>query len=225
MLGRFLLALAALSLAACDGDDNDQTTGWPPPRQPTGQVTNPASWEIGPPIRQKAGLPKSPSRSPEGLWQFDFPHPTQQVGTIHYLTFVHGPLVGKTGLSIRFRIDAQPDVAIRPRDYPTKTGTLTLYFQRHGDPWTANDQYETYRWYCSKRLQLIAGEQTVSCPFDEPIWKAILRSNSTTAPEAFRDAIANAQRVGFVLGGGDGAGHGVYATGPARFTLLDYRIE
>ena len=44
------------------------------------------------------------------------------------------------------------------------------------------------------------------------------------APAQFADALANAERVGFVFGGGLSAGHGVYATGPARFHLLSFRI-
>jgi hypothetical protein len=38
-------------------------------------------------------------------------------------------------------------------------------------------------------------------------------------------ALAAADRVGFVLGCGDGYGHDVFATGPARLTVTDFRVE
>jgi hypothetical protein len=50
-------------------------------------------------------------------------------------------------------------------------------------------------------------------------------SSARSSPAAFRAAIANADQVGFVLGGGDGFGHGVFATGPARLVVTDFRVE
>ncbi|MBA3729320.1 MAG: hypothetical protein H0W92_00715 [Sphingomonas sp.] len=46
-----------------------------------------------------------------------------------------------------------------------------------------------------------------------------------TNPMGFRSALANADEVGFVLGGGDGLGHGVFATGRARLIVTSFRIE
>jgi hypothetical protein len=56
-------------------------------------------------------------------------------------------------------------------------------------------------------------------------WTAIESSTARTAPAAFREAIAAADQVGFVLGGGDGYGHGVFATGPARLIVTEFRVE
>jgi hypothetical protein len=56
-------------------------------------------------------------------------------------------------------------------------------------------------------------------------WTAVQRSSARNNPAAFRAAIAASDQVGFVLGGGDGYGHGVTATGPARLTILDFRVE
>jgi hypothetical protein len=50
-------------------------------------------------------------------------------------------------------------------------------------------------------------------------------SSARTNPAAFRAALAEADQVGFVLGGGDGYGHGVFATGPARIVVTDFRVE
>lgn len=38
-------------------------------------------------------------------------------------------------------------------------------------------------------------------------------------------AMNDAGRIGFVLGGGDGLGHGIYATGPARLVVKSFQIE
>jgi hypothetical protein len=52
-----------------------------------------------------------------------------------------------------------------------------------------------------------------------------MTSNAYSNRYGFSDALANADQVGFVLGGGDGFGHGVYATGPARLIVTDFRVE
>jgi len=56
-------------------------------------------------------------------------------------------------------------------------------------------------------------------------WTAVERSSARTNPGAFAAALAEADQVGFVLGGGDGYGHGVFATGPARIVVTDFRVE
>ena len=52
-----------------------------------------------------------------------------------------------------------------------------------------------------------------------------MTSSARTNPAGFRAALAEADQVGFVLGGGDGFGHGVYATGPARLVVTEFRVE
>jgi hypothetical protein len=52
-----------------------------------------------------------------------------------------------------------------------------------------------------------------------------MTSSARSNPSGFRDAILNADEVGFVLGGGDGYGHGVYATGRARLVVTEFRVE
>jgi hypothetical protein len=56
-------------------------------------------------------------------------------------------------------------------------------------------------------------------------WTAVRTSSAKTNPAAFRDAVADADQVGFVLGGGDGFGHGAYATGPARLIVTEFTVE
>lgn len=56
-------------------------------------------------------------------------------------------------------------------------------------------------------------------------WTAIETSSARTQPAAFRDALLNADQVGFVMGGGDGYGHGAYATGRARLVVTQFSVE
>jgi hypothetical protein len=55
-------------------------------------------------------------------------------------------------------------------------------------------------------------------------WTAVQTSNAVNNSAAFRDAVRDAERVGFTFGGGNGYGHGVYATGPARFVLTGLQV-
>ena len=157
---------------------------------------------------------------------FDFPQPNQATGHVHYLTFRHGSLVGKSRITLRYRIDAAEGVRIVPKDYPEGIGALTLYFQRRGDNWGAQGSYQYYRWYASAQTvrPLVAGENTITVSLND-VWTPVLTGNSLDAPDAFASAKADADRVGFVFGGGDGLGHGVYATGPARFTIIGYEVQ
>ncbi len=70
------------------------------------------------------------------------------------------------------------------------------------------------------RLQLVGQLGTVS-----PHHRVPASPSASSNPEAFRDALPEGDQVGFVLGGGDGYGHGVFATGRARLVVTDFRVE
>lgn len=184
-------------------------------------------WEIGPitPTRNySVGMPLSPLPHPDG-WSFDFPQPDKAAGHVHYLTFKHGPLTGKTRIVLRYRIEAEAGVQIYPTNYPGAASTLTMYFQRRGDDWSGKGKFEAYRWWSTFRhhVPLTPGEHELSVGLDEN-WTAVQSSTAANNPKAFRDAIRDTERVGFTFGGGDGYGHGVYATGPARFVLTGFEV-
>ncbi len=233
MFDHLLAALASLAMGG----------GHPAPPAPSAQAyasaqyatararaSRPAarsSWEIGPFIRGRdysVGMPPAPTATAHG-WFFDFPG---EEGDVHYVTTTTGSLAGKSRIVLRYRIDAAPGVAFVARGNPNAVATLSLYFQRAGDNWSGRRQFEHFRWYALEsagRVPLSPGEHEASLPLDPRSWKSVMSSTGADVPEAFRDALANASRVGFVLGGSGGAGHGVYATGPARFTLLSFRVE
>ena len=189
-------------------------------------VSNPGAWQIGPVIRGRnysRGAPLRPTPRRGGGFQIDLP---RAPGSVHYVTFRHGSLAGKSRIVMRYRIEAAPGVRIAPPSAPQGAGMITLYFQRAGDNWSARGRYETYRWYATFATQspLTPGDHQMVAPLDGN-WTAVETSSARTNPAAFREAIAHADQVGFVLGGGDGYGHGVFASGRARLIVTQFRIE
>jgi hypothetical protein len=212
------LSLAVLPLTAA-------TAG--KPRSATVDPMDASVWEIGPILSGhnfSLNMPASPSPHPDG-WSFDFPQPSKEAGHVHYVTFPHGSLKGKSGIVLRYRIEAEPGVQILPQEYPTTPSTLTLYFQRRGDNWSGKGAFEHYRWWATFRVHmpLTPGEHQLTVRLDEN-WTSVMGSSAADNPRAFRAAISDAERVGFTFGGGGAAGHGVYATGPARFVLTGFEI-
>lgn len=187
---------------------------------------NPGAWVIGPIVRgqnRSRGMPLHPSPGPGGGWHVDFP---QAPGSVHYVTFRHGSLAGKSRIVMRYRVEAAPGVRILPATAPALPSIITLYFQRGGDNWSGRGWFETYRWYATFASQspIAPGQHQIVAPLSGN-WTAVRTSSARNNPAAFREAINTADQVGFVLGGGDGYGHGVFATGPARIVVTDFRVE
>ncbi|CAA9498814.1 MAG: hypothetical protein AVDCRST_MAG91-935 [uncultured Sphingomonadaceae bacterium] len=182
-------------------------------------------WVIGPIIKGRnysRGMPLHPSPGRGGAFQIELP---QAPGSVHYVTFPHGSLSGKKRIVMRFRIVGDPGVRIVPRGYPQWTAKITPYFQRRGDNWTGRGRFETYRWYATFASKAaVPGEHQVIVPLNGN-WTAVEGSSARSNPVAFREALSDAGEVGFVLGGGDGYGHGAYAIGRARLIVTSYRIE
>ncbi|HEV2597628.1 hypothetical protein [Sphingopyxis sp.] len=215
MKRRSLLAIACLSIlaapaaiAAAQGGDG---------------------WEIGPVIRGKnysPGMPPAP-RPTSGGFTFDFPAPDAAAGHVHYVTFRPGSLAGKSRMIVRYRIDAAPGTRFVPQEIPKLPAAISLYLQRRGDNWTGRGRYEDYRWYSpAASVRVIApGVHEISVRLDDPDWISVKAKTSGSLPGAMQAAVDDADRVGLTFGAlGDGRGHGVFATAPARFTLLSFRI-
>ena len=187
---------------------------------------DPAAWTIGPIVRGRnysQGMPLHPAPRRGGGWQIDLP---RAPGSVHYVTFRHGPLAGRSRIVMRYRIEADPGVRIIAASDGRSPSAITLYFQRGGDNWSGRGRFETYRWYATfaTRTPILPGRYEMVAPFDGP-WTAVETSSARTSPAAFRAALAGADQVGFVLGGGDGYGHGIFATGRARLIVTDFRVE
>lgn len=184
------------------------------------------AWEIGPIIRGKNysyRMPLRPDNTRAGP-SFAIPGPTAADGHVHYLTVPTGPLAGARRISLRYRIDAAPGTRFVPQESPQLPATLSLYFQRAGDGWTVRQP--DWRWYApaNRTMALRPGTHSVSIGLDED-WVAMTGPGAHANPRGFAEALADTARVGFVFGSEGGRGHGVYATAPARFTILDFRVE
>ncbi|HEX4736975.1 MAG TPA: hypothetical protein VH331_05380 [Allosphingosinicella sp.] len=211
--------LAVLLLAGCG---NGAEAGG----QARADGSGPDQWTIGPIIdgrNYSKGVPLHPIPGPAGAWHIDLP---QAPGSVHYVTFRHGSLAGKTRIVMRYRVDADPGVRIVPLTGPNQPSIITLYFQRSGDDWSGVGPFEAYRWYATfaSQMPIAPGEHEMVAPLSGN-WTAVERSSAKTQPGAFRAAVMEADQVGFVLGGGTGYGHGVYATGRARLTILAFKVE
>lgn len=189
-------------------------------------VPGASSWTVGPITpngNHSRGVPLHPRPGPGPAWHIDLPGPG---GSVNYVTFRHGSLAGKRRMVMSYRVEAAPGVQIVPRTAPQMPSIITLYFQRAGDNWSGRGPFEAYRWYATfaSQMPISSGTHTIVAPFSGK-WTAVMSSTSLSNPAAFRAALANAGQVGFVLGGGDGFGHGVFATGPARLIVTDFRVE
>ena len=187
------------------------------------------AWEIGPVTPRRnysVNMPLHPAPHPQGGFYFDIPYPVAAAGHVHYVTFRHGSLEGKSRIVLRYRLETAPGVQLVPtKERPGVPSILSIYFQRAGDNWSGRGPFEAYRWFSTFRTHspITPGEHELSVRLDEG-WTAVQTSSVRTNPAAFRDAVQNADRVGFVFGGGDGYGHGVYATGPARFVVTSFKV-
>lgn len=190
----------------------------------------PASdWEIGPWIRGKnysVGMPLRPAPTRTG-WTFDFPATSRADGHVHYLTFDPGSLAGKSRIVVRYRVDAERGARFVPQEHQDLPGTVSLFFQRRGDNWNAKGRYEHFRWYApGASVQPIErGTHTMVVSLHDPGWISVLGKTADKNPAAFQAALNDTSRVGLVFGSEAARGHGVFATAPARFELIDFRIE
>ena len=215
---RDLLFSAALIAGAAAG------TGAAPAQA---QPSNAQAWEIGPVIRGRnlsVGMPESPTQGRRG-WYVDFPYPHVGAGHVHYLTYNHGPLIGARRIVMRYRIDAAPGTRFVARDTPGQTATISLFLQRAGDTWSARGPYAGYRFYAPAQTvaPITPGEHVMSVNIDGG-WTSVNGVPAARDPAAFRDALAETMGVGIVLGSPSRRGHGVFATGPARLTVLSFQV-
>lgn len=183
-------------------------------------------WEIGPVIRGKNysyRMPLRPTETRAGP-SFAIPGPTAADGHVHYVTVATGPLAGARRITLRYRIDAAPGTRFVPQESPELPATLSLYFQRAGDGWTMRQP--DWRWYApaNRTVTLRPGTHTVSIGLDED-WIAMTGPSAHGNRGGFAEALDETVRVGFTFGSEGGRGHGVYATAPARFTILDFRVD
>ena len=168
-------------------------------------------------IEHSPGMPARPVPDGDG-WGFTFP--TNPASHVHYVQNFDPPHLepGKS-IMVRFRVSGQGFTA---QEWPDEPATVSLLIQRKGDDWTARGEMASYRWYTRAQVELTDGEHIIVVPLEPAFWGDVYGGQG---PSRFRAALKQADNVGLVFGSPSGRGHGVYATGPARFTLLDFRVE
>ena len=185
-------------------------------------------WEIGPVIRGRnysVGMPSTPPPRGAG-WSFDLPVSAPAPGHVHAISYEPGPLIEKSRITLRYRVDAPRGTRFVPQEQPGMPGTVSLFLQRYGDNWSARGRYAHYRWYAPGRSvrQIAPGTYEMTVDLDDE-WTNVSGRPASSHPVAFEDALADTGRIGLVFGSTSARGHGVYATAPARFTLLSFRID
>lgn len=185
-------------------------------------------WEIGPIIRGKnysVGMPLHPTRTGKG-WYFDFPGPDARDGHVHYVTFAPGSLAGKSRIVVRYKVEADPGTRFVPQEVPDQPATVSIFLQRGGDNWSAKGRYNYYRWYAPPATvqPLASGVHEITLRFDDRNWVPVSGGVRRLYSSTFREAMTHSSRIGLVFGSAGLRGHGVFATAPARFTLLAFDI-
>ena len=165
-------------------------------------------------IEHSPGMPARPVPDGDG-WGFTFP--TDPASHVHYVQNFNPPnLAGQ--LRVRFRVTGSGFVA---QEHPSEPATVSLLIQRKGDDWTARGKMAGHRWYSAQQVTLAEGEHTMAIPLDVAHWGDVYGGKASVL---FSEALRHADNVGLVFGSPSGRGHGVYATGPATFTLLSYEV-
>lgn len=200
---RRLFAVVVLLLGACGSGSDTAPSGSP--------------WELGPIISGHNYSRGILTQVADG-WAFDIP----QSDGIHYVT-EKASLAGKQHIVLHYRIEGGGKIV--PVTSPAGPSMLSLYFQRCGDDWSGAGKYETYRWFSPEiDTPVTAGDHQISASLDEN-WTAVETSSAQSNPAAFAAAKNDTCRVGFVMGGGTGRGHGVYAVGPSRLTIISFDVS
>lgn len=189
-----------------------------------------SGWEIGPDVRGRnysVGMPLQPTPAGRSGWSFEFPYPHAGIGHVHAVTYRPGPLINASKIVMRYSIDSAARTRFAPQETPEQPATVSLYFQRQGDNWSAKRKFEFYRWYAPDQSvkQLLRGEFEVTVSLSDPNWISVLGKPVAANPEAFEAALAQTDSIGIAFGSAGARAHGVYSTGPARFTLLEFSIR
>ncbi len=186
-------------------------------------------WTIGPIIHGKnysVNMPLKPQPTRSG-WAFDFPYPSRSAGHVHYVSFHPGTLAGKSRIVVNYRITADRRTRFVPQEQPQLAGTVSLVIQRRGDTWSAKGRYENYRWYSpAEHVHEIApGVRRMVIDLNNPGWTSVRGKRAGDNSKAFRDSLVQTEQVGLVFGSSAARGHGVFATAPASFELLNFELE
>jgi len=147
--------------------------------------------------------------------------PVKRSDGIHYVTRKRYANESMSGtMYLEYRIIGDGELVPTEGTAPT----LSLYFQRINDDWSAEHMLASYRWFSKTRPPVEFGSYSLSVPLEYQYWVPVVNSKWNTE-QMFNEAKAKTQRVGFTLGGSSGAGHGVCVkNGSAKFVIDKFEI-
>jgi hypothetical protein len=203
--------LFAALLSACGGSSNQGSNSSAPPVSPPGPGT---SWSMN------YGRPPGAVTMQPGDW-FDFPvcqlAPAPEDPSklslpcsVNYVERPWVPLIGKQSVTLKYEITGTDPVfsfQTNPNNVCPGDASLSLLLHRAGD----NLSFQYHRWFSqssAKKLQL--GRFEYAVPLQMSSWTPVYPPGIQTL---FDQALAEIATIGFVLGGGCFAGHGVALTG------------
>ena len=126
--------------------------------------------------------------------------------------------VGDT-VTLRYRIEADPGVTFHPQERPQGIATVSLMLQRKGDDYSAKGAKAFYRLYGPGPQVLTPGEHTLTVEPGSLGWVGVM--GGEPSPSQWDDVLGNLHAIHICFGEQYGSrAHGVFATGPAKFTLL-----
>lgn len=167
-------------------------------------------------ITWSPGMPARPTPQGTGWW---FAFPTDPKSHVHYVQWFDPPkLTPGAMLRVRFTVTGGGFV---PQEYPDRVALVSLLIQRRGDDWGAQGAMSAYRWYSRQAAPLTVGEHELAVPLAVAEWGDVYNGQGAAA---FAAALQDAENIGLVFGSDGGRGHGVYATRPSRFTLIECEI-
>jgi hypothetical protein len=171
----------------------------------------------------------------QGPWSYTFPLcPNPQACHTGYIAAaVNADISAANSITLSYVITGdQPvfDYRTNPNNTcgPGKPGALSLYIQRQGDDMSAMGVMAYYRWFAvPERVDLALGSVTLTVSLkDVSKWVSVYSSDPAVNASYWQPALASVGNIGFVLGGGCFAGHGVALTsGSATFTLKSYVVQ
>lgn len=187
----------------------------------------PAPVLVGGAISPVAAWSITQSSKPRPLSNGSFQFQQAPTASLAWDSYVEVPLPaglnGSETFTLTFTITGADPVFVHDSPNNTTDGptTLRLLLHRRGDNMSGLGAFEFYRFFSANEfdVQLALGQRTISVPLAPHNWISVFGKRGDATPD-FAAALANIGSVGFVLGGGNFAGHGVaVSTGSASLQI------
>lgn len=217
-----LIVMLALGLAGC-GSSSSPPPPLPPPPLPPPSSPSASPWSI----TQGSGAPHRLQFNGTSSY-FDFPVcASASACWVSYVEQPYGPIAGKTSITLTYSITGSEPVFDNhsPGNNCGGPPTLSLLLHQAGDNLSGVGAYAFYRWYSTPTQVLELGDHTLTVPLTIDQWTPVY-PGMPDADAGFATAKANIGSVGFGLGGGCFAAHGVAVTsGSAWFTITGFGTQ